>query len=170
MKIAVALFPGRFQPFHQGHLQILKEAAENFEDVIVLIGSAQYSRTEDNPFSLEERKEMISRVLAAAKLDNVVIREKEDDHDDEVWVHNVIHRMPWFDTVYAGDNRLVAKLFSAEGKKVIEHDRFKGISATEIRRRIESGAPWDDQVPPEVAEYLEEIDGDRIIKRTEEMD
>ena len=51
-----ALFIGRFQPFHNGHLKVVQEILKEFDEVIIGIGSSKYSGTLDNPFSGEERK------------------------------------------------------------------------------------------------------------------
>lgn len=56
-----ALFIGRFQPFHSGHLDAIKQISE--DEIIIGVGSSQYSGTEDNPHSFEERKKMIERSL-----------------------------------------------------------------------------------------------------------
>jgi len=55
----IALFIGRFQPFHSGHLDAIKQISE--EEIIIGIGSSQYSKTEENPYSFEERKKMIKK-------------------------------------------------------------------------------------------------------------
>mgnify|MGYP001262099234 CR=1 FL=1 len=47
----VALFIGRFQPFHKGHLSALRWIAAKSSKVIVAIGSAQKSFEPDNPFT-----------------------------------------------------------------------------------------------------------------------
>ena len=49
-----ALFIGRFQPFHSGHVDAIKQISE--KEIIIGIGSSQYSGTDDNPYSFEERK------------------------------------------------------------------------------------------------------------------
>ncbi|MFC0821068.1 bifunctional nicotinamide-nucleotide adenylyltransferase/Nudix hydroxylase [Moraxella marmotae] len=53
------VFIGRFQPFHQGHRYVIERALCHAKQVIVLIGSANAPRTPKNPFSLDERREMI---------------------------------------------------------------------------------------------------------------
>jgi nicotinamide-nucleotide adenylyltransferase len=56
-----ALFIGRFQPFHPGHLDAIKQISE--PEIIIGIGSSQYSKTTDNPYSFAERKTMIEQNL-----------------------------------------------------------------------------------------------------------
>ena len=50
-----ALYIGRFQPFHKGHLKILQKLAKKYDEIIIGIGSSQYSNTLENPFTSEER-------------------------------------------------------------------------------------------------------------------
>jgi len=56
-----ALFIGRFQPFHKGHLLFLKSIYTQYDKIIIGIGSSQYSNSLDNPFSYDERKMMIEK-------------------------------------------------------------------------------------------------------------
>ncbi|HDM88409.1 MAG TPA: nicotinamide-nucleotide adenylyltransferase, partial [Candidatus Bathyarchaeota archaeon] len=39
------LFIGRFQPPHLGHLHAIKQALEECDELIIVIGSSQYSHT-----------------------------------------------------------------------------------------------------------------------------
>jgi nicotinamide-nucleotide adenylyltransferase len=56
------VFPGRFQPFHLGHLEIVKWALEKVDELIIVIGTAQESHTIVNPFTAGERMIMINRL------------------------------------------------------------------------------------------------------------
>ncbi|MCQ4350098.1 MAG: adenylyltransferase/cytidyltransferase family protein, partial [Sulfolobales archaeon] len=58
-----ALFPGRFQPIHLGHIEVIKWTLEKFDEIIIVIGSSQESHTIMNPFSAGERIEMIRKAL-----------------------------------------------------------------------------------------------------------
>ena len=51
----VAVIIGRFQPLHNGHLELFKKAIEVADKVIVLIGSANQPRTPKNPWTWKER-------------------------------------------------------------------------------------------------------------------
>ena len=64
-----ALIPGSFDPFHNGHLEVVETASRLFDGVIVAaIRNTQKSR---QLFDLEERREMIAE--SVAHLDNVKI-------------------------------------------------------------------------------------------------
>lgn len=57
MKIGIVI--GRFQPFHAGHAAILKRAMNENDQTIVVLGSANRSRSVKNPFTAAERRTMI---------------------------------------------------------------------------------------------------------------
>lgn len=52
-------FIGRFQPFHGSHFKVLELALSQSENVLILIGSSNASRSTKNPFTYEERQTMI---------------------------------------------------------------------------------------------------------------
>ena len=53
------VFVGRFQPLHLEHKRIIDIALQKSKNVLVLVGSAGKARTIRNPFTFEERKQMI---------------------------------------------------------------------------------------------------------------
>ena len=53
--MATALYIGRFQPPHLGHISVIKEILKKYDSVIIGIGSAQEKGTYENPFSAAER-------------------------------------------------------------------------------------------------------------------
>lgn len=65
----VAVYIGRFQPMHNGHLNIIKDALNdkeaNIKHLIILIGSSNKARDIKNPFTFEERKDLIENILDA---------------------------------------------------------------------------------------------------------
>ena len=58
-KYDLAVYIGRFQPLHNGHLAIIKKAHEIANEVLVLVGSANASPSIRNPFTYNERRDMI---------------------------------------------------------------------------------------------------------------
>lgn len=61
MNVSVVI--GRFQPFHEGHLHLLSVALQESDKLIVVLGSANRSRSVKNPFTAAERKSMIRSVF-----------------------------------------------------------------------------------------------------------
>lgn len=58
-----AIFIGRFQPFHNGHLSAIYKALEIAEEVILVIGSNKASCNIKNPLTYEERVDLIKYTL-----------------------------------------------------------------------------------------------------------
>lgn len=159
------LFIGRFQPFHNGHLAVVKQIAEECGSVMVGVGSAQKERELSDPLSGGERIEMIERVLDAEGIPSYEIYPVPDIGCYPAWTHYVKAILPPFDCIY-GNSSVVLDLFertSIETKEVeeIRRDEYSG---TEIRERIVEGEGWHHLVPDEVVEYLEEIDMKERLK------
>ena len=55
------VFIGRFQPFHNEHKRIIEVALEKSKHVLVLVGSSGSPRTIRNPFTYQERRDMIQK-------------------------------------------------------------------------------------------------------------
>ncbi|MEF8871896.1 MAG: adenylyltransferase/cytidyltransferase family protein, partial [Haloarculaceae archaeon] len=64
---------GRFQPFHSGHQQLVESIAEEVDELVIGIGSADASHTIRNPFTAGERMVMISKVLADVDVQTYVV-------------------------------------------------------------------------------------------------
>jgi pantetheine-phosphate adenylyltransferase len=60
--LRTALFPGSFDPFHNGHLEIVEAASKLFGEVVV--APMRNTQKGEPLFTLEERKEMISESVA----------------------------------------------------------------------------------------------------------
>ena len=78
-----ALFIGRFQPFHNAHLEDIKNILKEADEIIIGIGSSQESNTKENPFSYEERKEMIEETLKADSIPNFKVIEVQNKADEK---------------------------------------------------------------------------------------
>lgn len=63
------VYIGRFEPFHNAHLATIKQALSLGEQLIVVIGSANQPRDEQNPFTAFERQDMIMESLQAEDVD-----------------------------------------------------------------------------------------------------
>lgn len=63
----VAVFVGRFQPFHNEHLTVLNKALEIADKVLIVIGSYRVAPNTKNPFTYEERVEMITSLIKHTK-------------------------------------------------------------------------------------------------------
>jgi bifunctional NMN adenylyltransferase/nudix hydrolase len=85
----VCVYVGRFQPFHSGHLALLRKALELAPVCVVVIGSAHQARTPKNPFTWQERAEMIRLSLPEADQARVKFLPMRDHYDEAKWVQAV---------------------------------------------------------------------------------
>ncbi len=157
----IGLFIGRFQPFHLGHLRAIKFCLKKCARLIILVGSAQKSRTKENPFSAKERMEMISRALEAqGLLSRCTILPITDIECDGKWVSHVLKTAPKFDILYT-NNPLAIRLFSSAGFAVKRIPFFSRsfLEATRIRKLMAEGKNWEKFVPKEVAKFIGGING-----------
>ncbi|WP_457752892.1 nicotinamide-nucleotide adenylyltransferase [Thermococcus sp.] len=160
------LFVGRFQPVHNGHIKALEFVFSQVDEVIIGIGSAQASHTLKNPFTTSERMEMLIRALDEARFQRkYYLIPLPDINFNAIWATYVVSMVPKFDVVFTG-NSLVAQLFREKGYDVIVQPMFRKdiLSATEIRKRMIEGKPWEELVPKSVAEYIKEIKGVERIR------
>ena len=158
------LFIGRFQPFHLGHLQDIKNALKDVDELVIGIGSSNEKHTKYNPFSIKERIEMIDLVLPVNNIGHYTIFPIPDFHDDKKWVEHVETLVPKFDGVYTG-NSWTERCYKKKGYKVKKVNMLKGISSTIIRNRMLKNKDWEVLVPKEVVDYIKKIKGVERIKR-----
>ena len=81
----VAVFIGRFQPFHHGHLALLLQALEAAPLCIVVIGSAFHARSPRHPFTWQQRADMIRLALPEPDRARVRFAPVRDHFDDARW-------------------------------------------------------------------------------------
>ena len=82
----VSVCIGRFQTFHHGQLALLRRALASAPLCIVALGSAHQARTPKNPFTWQERAEMIRLALPEADRSRVQFLPVRDYYDQERWV------------------------------------------------------------------------------------
>lgn len=82
----LAVFIGRMQPLHHGHIHNIKYALTLADHVLVIAGSANQPRTPKNPFTVDERTEMIKTIFPD---DRVQVVGVEDYYPDTLWLKNV---------------------------------------------------------------------------------
>ena len=126
MKYKVALIVGRFQPFHKGHLFLVKKALEKAEKIIIGIGSANMS-DENNPIDYETRKKIIKAVAYKEKIFGnrlIKIIPLDDFFDDKKWLENLKKLVGKFDLAL-GNNNWTNNLLKKAGYKVLKVDYYK---------------------------------------------
>jgi len=84
-----AIYIGRFQPVHSGHVALVQRALASAAQVIVLVGSAWQARSPKNPFTWQEREAMLRAALPAADSARVQVLPIRDYYNEAVWVKAV---------------------------------------------------------------------------------
>ena len=159
-----ALFIGRFQPFHNAHLLDIKKILEEAGEIIIAVGSSQEKNTLENPFSYNERKQMIINVLKKNKIRNFKIYQVPDLYNDKKWIEYIKKNLPKCDYVYSG-NLWTLKCFMKFDSQVKKIKLVKGINSTIVRNKMIKGKNWENLVPKEVVEYIGKIKGVERIKK-----
>lgn len=167
------VFVGRFQPFHKGHLEVIKKIVKEIDELIIIVGSSQYSHRLDDPFTAGERITMIRRALEeeGIQLSRIWIIPVPDVHQHALWVSQIVGYSPKFDVAYANEP-LTSRLFMEAGFRVEPMPLIKRevYLATEIRKRMLAGENWKELVPSSVASFIEEIDGDTRLRDLNKTD
>lgn len=169
-KYKVALFIGRFQPFHNGHMYSLNKCLELAESVIVGIGSSQESGTENNPWDFETRKKMIEGLFAEIGLPGVSRKVEvvaiPDVFNDEKWgklIEEIISENGCSpsEVVGVGNNEWTNRILRTVGVDIVEsglynRDELEGVK---IRNMMKLGdQSWKKRVPESVVKCLEEYE------------
>ncbi len=157
-----ALLFGRFQPFHKGHLAIVKWAMEKgYEEIVFLVGMASENYTPRNPFTAGERIEMIRLSLKdeGLPLENFITATIRTLETSIGSVYYVLSYVPRVDVILTR-NPVISKIFEDAGIGVLEppifnRDEWRG---EKIRMMMAKGDPnWINTVTPSTAEFLLEI-------------
>jgi len=167
------VYVGRFQPFHLGHLDAIKHVLEEVEEIVVVIGSAQYSHNVNDPFTAGERLVMVRNALEEAEVDSarVWVVPVPDVHLHMMWVASVEGYTPKFQIVYSNEP-LTKRLFMESGYKVkgIPFFERQFYSSTLVREKMRVDESWRTLVPKSVADYILEIDGVNRVRELSRTD
>ena len=160
------LFIGRFQPFHQGHLEAVKFGLSHVENLWICIGSSNKSNEKRNPFSADERKEMILSSLESVMLKRIQIYHVPDIDDHEKWTYHIDSIVPKYDIVFSNDD-FTLTLYQKRGIKTMkvplkEREKFSG---TNIREMIATGKNWKELVSEGTKNLLLKIDAERRLQK-----
>lgn len=85
-----AIVIGRFQPVHNAHIRLMEIGLEKAYNLIIVLGSANSLNTIKNPWSVDQRKEMILSCFPKHLHNRIIFTCVEDSiYSDAEWVINV---------------------------------------------------------------------------------
>ncbi len=142
----VAIFIGRFQPFHIGHKDIVNYMTKNYDRVVVVIGSCDKYNEPNNPFTYGERRKIIKSIYP----DILVLPAKDYPECDKKWERTItslveFNIQEWDDVTLVGLNKdstsFYLSLFDSWKKDIIEQKTYNPengdvLTATFIRNEF----------------------------------
>lgn len=129
MKYKFGVFIGRFQPFHIAHLKTTQFALTRVEKLIIAIDSSNEIRTIKNPWTLQERKDMISLCLSSDELTQIEFIEiKNHLYSGNLWISTLQEKI---DTITSNENVV---LF---GNKKINKTQFPNWAFVETKFELD---------------------------------
>ena len=161
------LMMGRFQPFHLGHMDLVRQILKECDEVVIAITSSQFNYLEKDPFTAGERIEMIHDSLKESDVDltRCIILALDNQFNIATWSSYLKSMLPQFDKVYSG-NDFVKMLLGDSKIKVVTPEFLdrKQYNATKIRSMIISDGDWQKFVPSAVVEFIKKINGKNRIE------
>jgi bifunctional NMN adenylyltransferase/nudix hydrolase len=91
-KRTFGVYIGRFEPPHAAHLDVMVEALGQVQKLIVVIGSARAARNIKNPFTADERQQLILDLLTEAgiKASRVLfVHVRDYFYNESLWLSEV---------------------------------------------------------------------------------
>lgn len=158
------LMLGRFQPFHKGHLALTKQILRECDELVIIIGSAQFNFIGKDPFSAGERVLMIHEALreAEADLSKCYIIPLANDENNARWLAYIRSMVPPFNVIFSGNNFVKYLARSQDASIAVEDPVFaekEEYNGTNIRHLMQEGKPWKHLVPPAVVKVIEQVGG-----------
>lgn len=147
--MSTCIFPGRFQPFHTGHLMVVQGMANACGNVSIVICCDPDGSSGEGLFTTEEVREMISAALLEAEIMDANIIVLKDCPDDDEWVDRILDAAgnPSDAKVWTGKPEVKA-LFEAQGIPVQNISEVPGHDTDEIRMMVEEGnTEWRKKMP-----------------------
>lgn len=182
---ACGVFIGRFEPFHNAHLMSIKYALERCDNLVVVLGSSNMARNAKNPWSADERENMILLSLPDAMRKRVkVVQSRDFLYNINIWITSIqrqVHEamaslvgreiQPTDSIALFGHKKdassFYLKLFPQwvfEETGIVSH-----LNATDIRDKyFGNDASYKDDVTPFVHEFLEHFKTKDEFKRLQD--
>jgi cytidyltransferase-like protein len=160
---------GRFQPFHNGHLEYMRGAAARCDELFVGITNPDPARVkpepadparhlpESNPWSYAERLLMVKAAALDLGLDLARVHVIPFPvNEPELWPAYVPAEVTQFLRLFSdwGGEKLERMRSAGYEVVVLDEGVEKELSGTDVRRAFREGGDWAPLVPPSVARVL----------------
>ena len=161
---------GRFQPFHNGHLEYLRGAAARSDAVFIGITNPDPTRIkeeasdplrhlpESNPFTYVERLLMVTEVAHDEGIRAHVI--PFPVNEPELWHAYVPPGVTQYLRLFSewGGTKLERMKDAGYGVVILDEGSDKEISGSDVREALRSGGDWESMVPPGVARVIRSLE------------
>jgi nicotinamide-nucleotide adenylyltransferase len=160
---------GRFQPFHNGHLEYMSRAAERSDELFVGITNPDPTRIkpegsdplrhlpESNPWSYAERLLMVKAAAADLGLDAACVHVIPFPvNEPELWSAYVPDDATQYIRLFSewGGTKIERLQRAGYDVVVLDEGKQKVLSGAEVRAAMRDGGDWEALVPPGVARVL----------------
>jgi nicotinamide-nucleotide adenylyltransferase len=160
---------GRFQPFHNGHLEYLRGAAERSDEVWIGITNPDPARVkpeesdplrhlpEANPYSYAERLLMAKAAAGDLGLDPRSVHVIPFPvNEPELWPAYVPEDVTQYVRVFSawGGTKLDRLREAGYDVVILDEGAEKEVSGADVRTAFREGREWESLVPPGVARVL----------------
>ncbi|MES2614846.1 MAG: NUDIX domain-containing protein [Bdellovibrionota bacterium] len=162
----VSVFIGRFQPIHVGHLKTIRLALERSKICILIVGSYKSAPSTRNPWSSEQRIEMIKKCLHKEERKRVFFLPIRDRiYSEIVWQQNIVNEIfkvvqPQASIALIGHNKDATSYYlkNFPNWTFIETGNFDGMNSTDFRKKFFScGTPTYHYIPEQIKTWLQKF-------------
>ncbi len=165
----LGLICGRFSHAHLGHLQLFQSCMALCKRTLILVSSAQESKTLRNPFSIDTRINVIKQCLRDISEDNLIIKGLDDltnEYDFNVdwggYVKKNVEKITgkFADLMVYGNEEARNKWFKSEDiEKTAELILPRILSATLVRGMliIDNEKAWKESTPNNIHHLYKDL-------------
>lgn len=168
---------GRFQPFHNGHLEYLRGAYERSAEIFVGITNPDPARIkpeqsdplrhlpESNPWTYSERLLMVKAAVRGAGLDLSRVHVIPFPvNEPELWPAYVPEGVTQYIRLFSAWGGTKLDRFREAGYEVVvlDHGVQKEISGAEVREALREEGDWEALVPAGVARVIRSLERIRV--------
>ncbi len=151
----ILFYIGRFQPLHLGHQSVIDQALELSKHVVVMVGSANIPISYKNPWTYEDREEMIRSSYEVETNEGKLFIRPLDDvlYDDNRWLAQVQKSLSDIASIQGDPEQLKIGIIGHEKDsssyylklfptwEMVEVPMWGTVSSTNIRENFFQSAP-----------------------------